>query len=169
MNRLMTSYNPVRLMMLPQTPLVLGSVYLLYLVIAFYLLVLCYSWSKRKSLRYGNEVKPEHFLDCLTFLLQAKHLQFVSGVHSSSYWMAIFTWDLLNALVPIILSIVIFATFQVDAFSEPESLLAIFLLLVRLIIILLYIQNYFCQCSLSLGSDLLGVHSIDILGIVCVL
>ena len=62
--------------------------------------------------------------------LQAKHLQFVSGVHSSSYWLATFTWDLLNALVPIIISIIIFAAFRVDAFSSPEALGAIFLLLV---------------------------------------
>ena len=61
---------------------------------------------------------------------QAKHLQFVSGVHSSSYWLATFAWDMLNALVPIVLSIIIFAAFRVDAFSSPVALGAIFLLLV---------------------------------------
>ncbi len=66
--------------------------------------------------------------DCL--ILQAKHLQFVSGVHSSSYWLATFAWDLLNALVPIIISIVIFAAFRVDAFSSLEALVTIFVLLV---------------------------------------
>ena len=114
------------------------------------------------------ETKPKHFLERLMFLLQAKHLQFVSGVHSSSYWMATFTWDLLNALVPIILSIVIFAAFRVDAFSESESLLAIFLLLVSKPYCYT-VQNYLCQRSLSLGSDSLGVHSIDILGIIYLL
>ena len=63
-------------------------------------------------------------------ILQAKHLQFVSGVHSSSYWLATFAWDLLNALVPIVISVIIFAAFRVDAFSSPEALVAIFVLLV---------------------------------------
>jgi hypothetical protein len=66
-------------------------------------------------------------------ILQAKHLQFVSGVHSSSYWLAI---DLClgspqcSRLVPIVISIVIFAAFGVDAFSSLEALAAIFVLLV---------------------------------------
>ena len=40
-----------RLMMQSQTLLVLVSVYLLCLAIAFYLLVLCYSWLRKKSQR----------------------------------------------------------------------------------------------------------------------
>lgn len=48
----------------------------------------------------------------------------------SSYWLATFCWDLLNALVPVIVSVILFAAFQVDAFSG-EGLAAIFLLLVR--------------------------------------
>lgn len=61
---------------------------------------------------------------------QIKHLQFLSGLHSSSYWLASFAWDLLNTLIPIILTVIIFAAFQVDAFSSSEALGAIFIVLV---------------------------------------
>ncbi len=60
---------------------------------------------------------------------QAKHLQFVSGVHSTSYWMATFAWDLINALVPVIISFILFAVFQIDAYTG-DGLAAILLLLV---------------------------------------
>ena len=63
------------------------------------------------------------------FTFQAKHLQFVSGVFPSSYWLATFAWDLLNALIPVLVSLIIFAAFQVEAFSG-EGLAAIFILLV---------------------------------------
>ena len=62
--------------------------------------------------------------------LQAKHIQYVSGVHTSSYWLSTFAWDLLNSLGPIVASIILFAAFQVDAYSSVEALGAIFLLLV---------------------------------------
>ncbi len=65
--------------------------------------------------------------------MQAKHLQFVSGVFPSSYWLATFAWDLLNALVPVIVSVILFAAFQVDAFTG-EGLAAIFVLLVSLVL-----------------------------------
>ena len=62
-------------------------------------------------------------------LVQAKLLQFVSGVFPSSYWLATFAWDLLNASVPVIVSIILFAAFQIESFSG-EGLGAVFLLLV---------------------------------------
>ena len=63
------------------------------------------------------------------FLSQAKHLQFVSGVHTTSYWLANLTWDLLNGAVPIIISFILFAAFQVEAYSG-EGLAAVLLLFV---------------------------------------
>ena len=60
---------------------------------------------------------------------QAKHLQFVSGVHISSFWISTFAWDLLNAAVPVILSVLLFAAFQVDGYTG-DGLAAVFLLLV---------------------------------------
>ena len=60
---------------------------------------------------------------------QAKHLQFVSGVHTTSYWLANLTWDLLSCIVPIIISLILFAAFQVEAYSG-EGLAAVLLLFV---------------------------------------
>ena len=65
-------------------------------------------------------------------LFQAKHLQFVSGVHTTSFWLANFLWDALIILTVITLSIVIVVAFQVDAYSAGEGLGAVVLLLVTL-------------------------------------
>ena len=62
-------------------------------------------------------------------LPQAKHLQFVSGVHVSSYWMATFLWDLISCLVPVILSVIIFAAFQATGYTG-EGLAGVAMLLV---------------------------------------
>ena len=64
------------------------------------------------------------------FLIQAKHLQFVSGVQASSYWLATFAWDLVNALIPAILTVTLFAAFQIDGY-KGENIGAIFLLVVH--------------------------------------
>lgn len=63
------------------------------------------------------------------FLIQAKHLQFVSGVQASSYWLATFAWDLVNAFIPAILTVILFAAFQIDGY-KGENIGAIFLLVV---------------------------------------
>ena len=60
---------------------------------------------------------------------QAKHIQYVSGVRTSTYWLSTFAWDMLNALGPIVISIVLFAAFQIQAYSTVDALAAIFLLL----------------------------------------
>lgn len=65
---------------------------------------------------------------------QAKHLQFVSGVHVTSYWLATFAWDLLNVLVPVFVSFVLFAAFQVEGYTG-QALGGIFLLLVSSIVL----------------------------------
>ena len=64
-----------------------------------------------------------------TFTLQAKHLQFVSGVHATSYWTATFLWDLISALLPLAISVALFAGFQIDAYTG-DGLAAVFLLFV---------------------------------------
>ena len=83
---------------------------------------------------------------CIHFF-QAKHLQFVSGVDVTNYWLATFSWDLINSLVPVSLSVVLFAAFQIDGYSG-QGLAAVFCLLVS------YIKNVhkkynffpFCMC-----------------------
>ena len=61
----------------------------------------------------------------------AKHLQFVSGVHTTTYWLANFLWDSLLSLAAIALSVAIIAAFQINAFSSGENLASIAVLLVR--------------------------------------
>ena len=62
---------------------------------------------------------------------KAKHLQFVSGVHTTTFWLANFIWDSLIILVAISLSTVVIAAFQLNAFSVGESLAAVVVLMVR--------------------------------------
>ena len=58
----------------------------------------------------------------VVFLVQekaskAKHLQLVSGVSPFVYWSASFAWDMINYLIPVVLIIIIFAAFDVPAYS----------------------------------------------------
>lgn len=62
---------------------------------------------------------------------KAKHLQFVSGVHATTFWLANFIWDNLIIFVVISLSTVVIAAFQIDAFSVGEPLAAVVVLMVR--------------------------------------
>ncbi|KAI3376454.1 hypothetical protein L3Q82_016915 [Scortum barcoo] len=69
------------------------------------------------------------------FLIQervnkAKHLQFVSGVNPTVYWLANFAWDMCNYIIPCIIVIVIFLCFQQKAYVSPANLPALILLLV---------------------------------------
>ena len=76
---------------------------------------------------------------------QVKHLQFVSGVSASSYWLSTFIFDLLNALIPIILTFVLFAVFQIEGYTG-ENLAALLLLLVCV--------NIQCTCTCTLTQIL---------------
>uniref|UniRef100_A0A3Q2Q6M2 ATP-binding cassette sub-family A member 1-like n=1 Tax=Fundulus heteroclitus TaxID=8078 RepID=A0A3Q2Q6M2_FUNHE len=69
------------------------------------------------------------------FLIQervskAKHLQFVSGVNPTIYWLTNFVWDMCNYIVPCFIVIVIFLCFQQKAYVSPPNLPALILLLV---------------------------------------
>lgn len=66
-----------------------------------------------------------------TSSLQAKHLQFVSGLHATSYWLSTALWDTLNAMIFVLASTLIFYAFQIESY-QGEGLLALFLLLVCL-------------------------------------
>ena len=76
--------------------------------------------------------------DCVTCFIpfppppQSKHLQFVSGVHASSYWVATFLWDLVCSLVPVVFSVILFAGFQVTGYTG-EGLAGVAMLLVSFI------------------------------------
>ena len=62
--------------------------------------------------------------------LQSKHVQFVSGVHISVYWMANFAWDLINFSIPLIILLVVYGAFDLRAF-KGSAYGAVFVLLVR--------------------------------------
>ena len=61
---------------------------------------------------------------------KAKHSQFVSGVHSLTFWSSTFVWDFINYLIPCILLLVTFAGFGVTAYVGDWRFLEILLLFV---------------------------------------
>ncbi|KAM6962503.1 phospholipid-transporting ATPase ABCA1 [Aplochiton taeniatus] len=59
----------------------------------------------------------------------AKHLQFVSGVQPILYWLANFTWDMMNYTVPATMVVLIFICFQQQSYVSEKNLPALVLLL----------------------------------------
>lgn len=53
---------------------------------------------------------------------KAKHLQFVSGVSPIGYWTSSLAWDMINFLIPIALIVIIFACFNVPAYSGKYNI-----------------------------------------------
>ncbi|XP_063057110.1 phospholipid-transporting ATPase ABCA1 [Engraulis encrasicolus] len=60
---------------------------------------------------------------------KAKHLQFVSGVKPILYWLANYTWDMLNYSVSAIMVVLIFIGFQQQSYVSETNLPALILLL----------------------------------------
>ncbi|XP_053104297.1 retinal-specific phospholipid-transporting ATPase ABCA4 isoform X1 [Hemicordylus capensis] len=60
---------------------------------------------------------------------KAKHLQFVSGVGLSVYWITNFLWDIVNYIVSAGLVVVIFIGFKKKAYTSPSNLPALIALL----------------------------------------
>ncbi|XP_042560069.1 phospholipid-transporting ATPase ABCA1 isoform X2 [Clupea harengus] len=60
---------------------------------------------------------------------KAKHLQFVSGVKPILYWLANYTWDMLNYSVSAIMVVLIFIGFQQQSYVSEANLPALVLLL----------------------------------------
>uniref|UniRef100_A0AAY4CUV3 P-type phospholipid transporter n=1 Tax=Denticeps clupeoides TaxID=299321 RepID=A0AAY4CUV3_9TELE len=60
---------------------------------------------------------------------KAKHMQFISGVQPLLYWVANFTWDMCNYVVPATLVVLIFLCFQQKAYVSSTNLPALALLL----------------------------------------
>ncbi|XP_034781951.2 phospholipid-transporting ATPase ABCA3-like [Acipenser ruthenus] len=61
--------------------------------------------------------------------LKAKHVQQVSGVYVSNYWLSALLWDLINFLLPCVLMLVVFRAFNVRAFTQDYHLGALLLIL----------------------------------------
>ncbi|XP_048208118.1 retinal-specific phospholipid-transporting ATPase ABCA4 [Perognathus longimembris pacificus] len=60
---------------------------------------------------------------------KAKHLQFVSGVSPTTYWLTNFLWDIINYAVSAGLVVGIFIGFQKKAYTSPQNLPALVALL----------------------------------------
>ncbi|XP_052020849.1 phospholipid-transporting ATPase ABCA7 isoform X3 [Apodemus sylvaticus] len=60
---------------------------------------------------------------------RAKHLQLVSGLPQTLYWVGNFLWDMGNYLVAVCIVVLIFLAFQQRAYVAPENLPALLLLL----------------------------------------
>ncbi|XP_075035584.1 phospholipid-transporting ATPase ABCA3 [Mixophyes fleayi] len=61
--------------------------------------------------------------------VKSKHVQFVSGASSFSYWLSALTWDLLNYLIPCALMLVVFQAFGVRAYTDDHHLVDVMLML----------------------------------------
>jgi len=57
----------------------------------------------------------------------------VSGVNPVSYWLSSLVWDMFNALLPIILTVIVFRIFPVDSY-HGDALWALLLVLVCLFV-----------------------------------
>uniref|UniRef100_A0A2I3SKW0 ATP binding cassette subfamily A member 3 n=1 Tax=Pan troglodytes TaxID=9598 RepID=A0A2I3SKW0_PANTR len=78
--------------------------------------------------------------------VQAKHVQFVSGVHVASFWLSALLWDLISFLIPSLLLLVVFKAFDVRAFTRDGHMADTLLLLLLYgwaIIPLMYLMNFF--------------------------
>ena len=62
--------------------------------------------------------------------IKAKHCQFVSGVESWTFWVATFTWDIINYTVPCLLLVFTFVGFGVHAYIDDGRFLDILLLFI---------------------------------------
>ena len=51
----------------------------------------------------------------------SKHLQFVSGINPTVYWLANWAWDMLNYSIPAILCILIFLAFGKEAYTSAKN------------------------------------------------
>ncbi|CAB4007510.1 ATP-binding cassette sub-family A member 3-like [Paramuricea clavata] len=71
----------------------------------------------------------------ITFLIleresKAKHIQFISGVDTVSFWSATYLWDFINYMIPATIVIFLILMFQLDAFSDTETVGSIYFLLI---------------------------------------
>ena len=57
----------------------------------------------------------------------AKHVQFVSGVDPLSYWTASWMWDLINFTFPCVCIVILFALFDVPAYTGNNNISVVFI------------------------------------------
>ena len=72
----------------------------------------------------------------------------------TSFWTSTFAWDLLNAMVPVILSVILFAAFRVDGYTG-DGLFGVFLLLVWTALLHIFLMHLrsISNTSISFTND----------------
>ena len=50
-------------------------------------------------------------------LTKAKHVQFVSGVQTGTYWLSLYAWHIVNYMIPAILIMIVLAASGLDEFK----------------------------------------------------
>lgn len=80
----------------------------------------------------------------------AKHMQVVSGVKPLAFWSSTFLWDMFNYLVPVLLILIVFAAFQVEAYTGDDRLGLVFVLFLIYgwaVLPFVYILHYFFKTA----------------------
>uniref|UniRef100_A0A3Q3IRY8 ABC transporter domain-containing protein n=1 Tax=Monopterus albus TaxID=43700 RepID=A0A3Q3IRY8_MONAL len=78
--------------------------------------------------------------------IKSKHVQQVSGVYLSNFWLSALLWDLVNFLLPCLLMLVVFRAFGVEAFVEDNHLVDVLLILLLYgwaVVPLMYLLSFF--------------------------
>lgn len=60
--------------------------------------------------------------------INAKHQQLISGVSIPAYWLSTFAWDIMNYMLPCILSIILIIAFDIKQLTTGDALAATILL-----------------------------------------
>nr|XP_036860350.1 ATP-binding cassette sub-family A member 3 isoform X1 [Manis javanica]XP_036860351.1 ATP-binding cassette sub-family A member 3 isoform X1 [Manis javanica]XP_036860355.1 ATP-binding cassette sub-family A member 3 isoform X1 [Manis javanica]XP_036860356.1 ATP-binding cassette sub-family A member 3 isoform X1 [Manis javanica] len=98
--------------------------------------------------------------------IQAKHMQFVSGVRVATFWLSALLWDLVSFLIPTLLLLVVFKAFNVHAFTRDGHVADALLLLMVYgwaIIPLMYLMSFLfsgaatAYTRLTIFNILLGI------------
>ncbi|XP_007499573.1 phospholipid-transporting ATPase ABCA3-like isoform X1 [Monodelphis domestica] len=79
-------------------------------------------------------------------VIKAKHIQFVSGVYVTHFWLSSLLWDLTVFFIPCLLLLGIFKIFDIRAFTEdnhPADALLMLMLYGWSIIPLMYLMSFF--------------------------
>ncbi|XP_071508675.1 phospholipid-transporting ATPase ABCA3-like [Diadema antillarum] len=76
--------------------------------------------------------------------VKSKHVQFISGVRISNFWLSTYAWDLINYLVPCLLACIIFIAFRIEAYAGINSLAVLLILFLHgwAIIPLMYLLSF---------------------------
>ncbi|KAB0401440.1 hypothetical protein E2I00_009224 [Balaenoptera physalus] len=61
--------------------------------------------------------------------IKTKQVQFISGIYVATFWLSALLWDLISFLIPTLLLLVVFLYSDEEAFTHPENIPAVVLML----------------------------------------